>query len=622
MKITSNPKRMSVFFMDALIVLGGYWCAFLLRFDFNIDPENWAIMVRTAPFVLGAYLLGFKLFSLYRGIYYFSSFSDLINITKAVAFSALCSGALILFVLQGQFPRSVLILHPLLAYMGVGGLRFAIRWGKTFLNLPRFYSGPYRQVLIVGAGDLGESLLRQMLKTPELRYRVVGFVDDDAAKWGLNIHGYPVLGALKLIPNLLKRYHIDEIVIAITSQRGDIARSVVDVLQGLRRRPDLKIAPSLEEMLSPAGPSLALRRVRPADLLNRSVAKLDSAKISRFLDGKTILVTGSGGTIGAELCRQVAQYSPAKILLMEINATGLFYAESDLKKKCSAEIVPILGSIRDQKLLEQVFSRHKPQVVLHAAAHKHVHQLEFNVGEGVGNNVLGTYYVAAAAQRHQAEAFVLVSTDKAVRPSSIMGATKRAAELVVHSLALKKGKTRFNSVRFGNVLGSSGSVLNIFQEQISRGGPLTVTHPEARRFFMTVEEAVQLILQAAAMARGGEIFVLKMGTPVRIMDMARNLVTLSGFELGKDMDIEITGLKQGEKIEEELLEDSSGYAGSEHPDIMILRSENLGLAEFASSMRQLEELCAGGASDKLVRRLRELIPTFTPHASHETPSSR
>ncbi len=609
------PRRLSVVLLDVAIVIGAYLFAFLLRFDFHLDPVNAGIILQTLPFLL-VYLAAFRIFSLYRGIYYFSSFADLLNITKAVVIGGVGASLAILFTRQGQFPRSVLILHPILTFLGIGGVRFGIRLIKNYLTMPRSDSQNSRRVLLIGAGDLGESLLRQMLKTKAPCYKVVGFIDDDHGMWGKRIHGLPVFGGIKTLGNVLAKHQVDEIVIAIASRRGEIVRLVIDALRDASPKPELKIAPSLDEMLQ-THHGATLRAVRPADLLNREVIKLDMAMIAHTLHGKTVLVTGAGGTIGSELSRQVLQYHPSKIILVESHATSLFYAESELIEIASGtEIVPILGDIRDQSLIDRVFREYTPEVVLHAAAHKHLHQLESNVAEGVGNNVLGTYYVARAAHKYAAEVFLFVSTDKAVRPSCVMGATKRVAEFIVKSFARREGSTRFVAVRFGNVLGSSGSVLEIFQQQIAKGGPITVTDAAVTRYFMTVEEAAQLILQAVAMTKGGEIFVLKMGTPVKILDMAKNLILLSGLEPDKDIHIRFTGLKQGEKLGEELIEDVSLCDESEHPSIMILRPDGDGIVDMDSQLIDLEILSRTAGPKALVEKLKELTPTFSPAAAH------
>lgn len=610
LKLNFSWKRQAVVLADFAIVVGAFVLAFMLRFDLKLGPDSVAVIRRTAPFLL-TYIAAFHIFSLYRGVYYFSSFADLLNITKAVLSAASLTALGILFVRQGQFPRSVLILHPMITFLGVGWVRFGIRLGKSLLNMPRVDPGRRRHVLLIGAGDLGESLFRQMQKNRDVAYKVVGFIDDDRGMWGRRIHGLPVFGGLQALGGVLDRQHVDEIVIASGSRRGEIVRFVIDALRDRTHKPELKIAPSLSEMLQSHRVGASARPVRPADLLNREEVKLDLARIERTLKGKTVLVTGAGGTIGSELSRRVLEHGPGRIVLVESHATSLFYVEAALREAAEgAEIVPVLGDIRDQALIDRVFHEHKPAVVLHAAAHKHVSQLEFNVQEGIGNNILGTYYVARAARAHEAEVFLLVSTDKAVRPSSVMGATKRVAELVVKSFFWAGGRTRFVAVRFGNVLGSSGSVLEIFQRQIAKGGPLTVTDSSATRYFMTVEEAARLILQAASMARGGEIFVLKMGAPVKILDMAKNLILLSGLEPGKDIEILFTGLKPGEKLHEELVENQGLCDASEHPSILVIRAGDRAGEDLESWIVDLEILSRTAGAATLIDKLKELTPTF------------
>jgi FlaA1/EpsC-like NDP-sugar epimerase len=363
------------------------------------------------------------------------------------------------------------------------------------------------------------------------------------------------------------------------------------------------------------------RKIRPADLLNRRVISLDNEGIARSIEGKVILVTGAGGTIGGELSRQIVRYRPKKVVLLENHATALFYREAEVREKAAGvEISAALGDMRDQKLLDRIFREDRPQVVFHAAAHKHVHQLESNIHEGVSNNLLATYHLARAADRYGVETFLLISTDKAVRPRCVMGATKRAAEIVLSNMS-RASKTRFVAVRFGNVLGSSGSVLKIFQEQIEKGQPITLTHPDAARYFMTVEEAVGLVLQTSVLAKGGEIFMLKMGEPVRIMDLARSLIRLSGLEPDRDIEIRVTGLKPGEKITEELIEDVSGAEQSAHPDIMVLRSENGRVESLADAIMGLELMSLGSGKSEMIRALAKLVPTYTADPVHDEPSA-
>lgn len=614
MTVKINLRRLTVVFVDLAVVIASYFLAFLLRFDFAIDQEFFPILLQTLPIVLIVYPAAAYAFSLYRGIYYFSSFSDLINITKSTASAAVVAGAMILF-RRGFYPRSVLIIHPILVFLFMGGVRFGIRLLKNYLNIPRMPAEGTRRVLLVGAGNLGESVLRQISNSPEAHAQVVGFIDEDEDKWGRSIHDRTVFGGLEALPEVLDKNAIDEIVITGHAKRGEILRAIVEILQDRAHKPELKIAPTIDETLHSPGAGLALRRVRPSDLLNRKVVQLDLASIAKTLRKKTVLVTGAGGTIGSELCRQALQYDPETLILVDNHSTSLFTREAELKSKSRAtRITAVLGDIRDEALMENIFAGLKPAVVFHAAAHKHVSQLEDNVFEGISNNVLGTRFLAGLSDRHGVETFLLVSTDKAVKPAGVMGATKRAAELVAQDFA-DRSKTRFVVVRFGNVLGSSGSVLEIFQEQIAKGGPLTVTDPRMTRYFMTVEEAVQLILQAASQAKGGEIFVLNMGTPVKILEMAKNLVLLSGLIPDKDIEIKISGLRPGEKLHEELMEDPTGFEKSSHPDIMVVRADKTALENLRERLKNLDHLEPNQPPEALVERLRQIVPSFSPRVS-------
>ena len=616
MKRSLNARRLSVVILDIFVILGAYYFAFLLRFDFSLDSVYWGQMLQTMPIVLVVFFATGYAFSLYHGLYYFSSLSDLVNVGKSVASAALISGMAILFLRQGVFPRSILLLHPIISFLSIGGVRFGIRLAKSFFETTNYSGGKELRVIIIGAGNLGENLLRQMRRVPG-SYKVVGFIDDDENKWGMNLQGCEVFGGRDKLAEALNSHHpIDEIILAIDARRGEILRSIMDVLRDRPSKPEIKIAPNLDEVLRSPGDAVSLRKVRPMDLLNRKPVELNLAQIGGALRGKTVLVTGAGGTIGAELCRQVLRFEPAKLIIFECHGTSLFYIEEELRQKNNGvEIAAVLGDIRDEALVEQVMSRHRPNVVLHAAAHKHVHQLETNVAEGVGNNIIGTRNLARAADKNGAEAFLLISTDKAVHPSSVMGATKRVAEYIVRDLA-ERSRTRFMAVRFGNVLGSSGSVLEIFQRQLAAGGPLTVTDAAATRFFMTVEEAVALILQTLGMASGGEIFVLQMGTAVRIIEMAKNLIILSGLEPGKDIEIRVTGLKPGEKLNEELMESPERFDASTHPDILTRPKSSIQVENFDERLRELTEIYGSAKPALIIEKLQGLVATFKPDISH------
>lgn len=607
-------SRLAMMLVDSAAVLAAYALAFLLLFDFELGAGSLKCLLATAPSAALTYLLTSYFFVGYRGACRHASFGDAADVLKASASAALIQGIILFPAAGARCPRSVLLLWPVLSLFVVTGLHALAHGLEDYRRARRSDPGRRRTAVIVGVGDLGERVYHSVRSHGTIDYRVAAFCDDDQSKWGMRVHGVPVIGGVPALAALLRRVPVEEIIIAVGHRRGSVVNAVADALQGVEKRPTVRIAPNLDEMLNPqtrADP----RKVQPADLLNRRVISLDNAGIARSIEGKVVLVTGAGGTIGSELSRQIVRHRPARIVLLENNATALFYCEAELREKApGAEVLAVLGDVRDQGLLDRLFREQRPLIVFHAAAHKHVHQLEANIHEGVSNNLLGTYHLARAAERHGVESFILISTDKAVRPSCVMGATKRAAEIVITNLAHSSG-TRFAAVRFGNVLGSSGSVLKIFQSQIEKRQPITLTHPNAARYFMTVEEAVGLVLQASVLSKGGEIFVLKMGEQIRIMDLARSLILLSGLEPDRDVEIRVVGLKAGEKMTEELIEDSSGQEQSEHPEIMILRSENRRIDSLAAKMLNMElmSLAPGSA---LIRGLSQLVPTFTPDPVH------
>lgn len=601
--------------LDALAVGISYYLAFLVRFDFAVAPIHVDVFLSTLGFAYSAFFLAALTSGLYRRLHHISSLDEMGKMLQTTALTSAFQGAAVLVLAREDYPLSILLIHPFLLFFSMGAIRAAAFEGLAFYRRRLRWGAPTRKAVLIGAGELGEIVLGSLLRERSPSYEVVGVIDDDPRKRGMRLCGVRITGGREALGALLRKRTVDEVIIAIAASRASLVRDVVEAVQATPKPPEIKIAPSLFELLRSPGERVSLRKVRPADLLNREVVRLDAGRIAGTLRGKIVLVSGAGGTIGAELCRQVLKYEPDRLLLLENHATSLFYLHKELlEANAGARVVPVLGDVRDNGTLERIFKNHRPQVVLHAAAHKHVFQLESNILEAVSNNTLGTYALAKAADRFGAEVFLLVSTDKAVRPSSVMGASKRAAEIVVRNMT-KASRTRFAAVRFGNVLGSSGSVLKIFQEQLSKGEPISITDAEATRYFMTVEEAAGLILQASSMAAGGEIFVLKMGSPVRIMDMAKNLIALSGLQ-GGDVEIRVTGLRQGEKAHEELVEDSAGVDISEHPEIMRLRSENGELEQLTERMLELELSCRAADDQSVLRQLRTLVPTFQPAAEH------
>jgi len=612
------PKRRFILAtLDVGAVLAAYWLAFLLRYGFTLSGPGWRHFAQTAPIPVLAYLAAAYRFGVNRGLRFCASLSDAFDILKAVAATAVVLSAAVLLGADKGFPKSILVSGPIFIVFCVVLVHGAAREASHFLYVHLLGGGRRRQAVIVGTGDLAELVYDNMRSDQDVDYRLKAFVDDSGRRrFGVRLHGVPIVRPSRLA-DVLSEEAIDEIVVAVDRRsRGRALDLVADALREIVQRPAVLVAPTADEMLDPSKRAWP-RKVRPADLLDRGVISLDAARITRSLQGKVVLISGAGGTIGGELARQVARHKPRKLILLENNATALFYAETDLRRgHPELSLSATLGDVRDLTLLNRIFAEDRPQIVFHAAAHKHVHQLETNISEGISNNLMGTYHLASAADRGGAEAFILISTDKAVRPTCVMGATKRAAEMVVSNFA-RTSKTRFASVRFGNVLGSSGSVMKIFQSQIEKGQPLTLTHPDATRYFMTVEEAVGLVLQAASLAKGGEIFVLNMGAPIRIMDMARRLIWLSGLEPDRDVPIRVVGLRPGEKIAEEIIEDPTGQEQSEHPDIMVLRSENKQVERLPERILNIELLATTAERDAMIRALTQLVPTFTATPGHD-----
>ena len=613
-------SRWFILATDSAAVLLSWWLAFNLRFDFRPPADELANLLGTWPIVLALRLLAFNYFGLYRGLYRYASLPDLTAIVKALGYSQLAIMAVILFIQHSHFPRSVLIVDPILTLVLVGFIRFVIRATRD-LRYSRASQAHLPRALIYGAGDLGESVLRGLQRAKKPAFTAVGFLDDDSAKWKHHMHGLPILGGRNILRKIVDDLKIDQVIVAVNHSRGPIIKSLMANCSGKdRRRVEFKTVPTLEEHLNQKNGGYGVRKIELSDLLPRKKIHLDLAAVTGILAGKTVLVTGAGGTIGAELCRQVLRYNPARLVLLENHNTALFYIEKELVEAGYAgRLTPIVGDIKDEALLDNLFETYAPQVVFHAAAHKHVPLMETNPQEAVKNNTLATYALANAATKYRAERFLYISTDKAVRPSSIMGASKRLGEMVVRAFAEVNG-TRCMSVRFGNVLGSSGSVVKIFQEQIQAGGPLTVTHLEATRYFMTVEEAIQLILQACSMGNGGEIFVLNMGTPIKVDDLARNLIVLNGLEPGRDMEIKYTGMRAGEKMYEELFRATDVRKDTGNEDIFMAVPEEAGMAILKEQMSALRLLCELPEPGPIVDGIRKLIPAYTgtPEGAHKT----
>ncbi|MBI5863194.1 MAG: polysaccharide biosynthesis protein [Planctomycetes bacterium] len=594
--------------------------AFGLAYNFsNFGLWIGTFFLRLLPIVVVVKLAIFAARGLLRGSWRYVSMRDVLQVTFAswlgfVAIFALYYGASNLRAIgvnfnpfEGQdFPDSVFLLDFAGTIALVSGARIAVRLYHE--EVQPVLEGAAPKLLILGAGNAGENVVREMNRQPVLQYRIVGFLDDDQAKWGATIHGVPVFGSIDKIREVCAEHAIDEILVAMPSATRAQVRRVIDLAQGTNLR--FKTLPAIADLVAGRAQVQQIRDVDINDLLGRAPVQLDTDQVAKFIRARVVVVTGAGGSIGSEMCRQICSFRPERLLLIEQAEQNLFEIDRELRTKFpELTFVPYIADIADAGRVAAIFERERPSAVFHAAAHKHVPMMEYNPGEAVKNNVRGTMTVASVAAQHGVEKFVMISTDKAVNPTSIMGGSKRLAEMYIQALNDRVG-TEFITVRFGNVLGSSGSVIPIFKDQIRRGGPVTVTHPDMVRYFMTIPEAAQLVLQSASMGHGGEIYVLDMGEPVKILDLARDLITLSGFRPGEDIEIVFTGMRPGEKLFEELSIEGEDVSRTAHPKIGIWRKK---AEEWTPLVAALEHLIgeADGLSRETLRdRLKHLVPEF------------
>ncbi|HDR14016.1 MAG TPA: polysaccharide biosynthesis protein [Desulfobacteraceae bacterium] len=616
-KTFKNPNLYVMVAADALMVAAALIFAFLLRYDGHLSGKTPRLFTMMVPVYVAVKLVVFYFFGLYRGMWRYTGLRDFKNIVGAVALSSLVLAAYLMFLYRFEgFSRSVIAIDFVLTFILVGGIRLGVRMvlnrdsGGVFQGFAgRNRDAGFRRIMVIGAGNAGEKAVRDMLDNRSMKMRPVGFLDDDRGKWGKSIHGVRVLGGADSIMKHLDLF--DETVIAMPSATGEQIRRVVSLCYETGKR--YLIMPGLGEMLNGGGVSVkAVRKVRYEDLLGRDVIRLDAELIRKTYRGKRIMVTGAGGSIGRELVRQVAAQHPGALGLLDSSEYNLFRVEMNIRQQF--EFIPVssyLVNIRDEKSLARALMDYKPEVIFHAAALKHVPMQEMNPWEAVLTNVQGTRNLISAARGIAPERFVLVSTDKAVRPSSVMGATKRVAEMLVEC-AGDGTSSRFVSVRFGNVLGSSGSVIPLFMEQIKSRLPITVTHPDITRYFMSVSEAGQLILQAGAMGEGGELFILDMGKPVRIADMARDLVRLNGFEPGKDVSIRFIGLRPGEKLHEELITEGEGIVCTRHDKIRVIRGRHCNYTAVNGYIDELINTAKTYDIKLIKQKLKEIVPEYVP----------
>jgi FlaA1/EpsC-like NDP-sugar epimerase len=599
----------------ALIYCLAYW----LRFDGGLSTQEFQNATVTLGVVVGIKTVVFLSFRIYQGWNRYVSLHDLIRLAQATTTSSLLVALIdYLFLTDYSVPRSIFLMDWGITILVVGALRCAGRLIQEHVLLGRRTTTSYTPVFIVGANDAGEALLRAIRRNPKLQYNVVGFIaeEDDCPRGSIN--GAPVVGGLSQICDLASQHGVSEVLITAGELSGQQVRKLISRARG--HDVSVKVLPSYEQLLN-GHVELRPRDVSIEDLLRREPVKLDAAGLHNWLDGQILLVTGSAGSIGSEICRQLLQFSPAKLVLVDQSETGQFFLERELRALAPEQDLAVcIGDVCDVSRMNKLFATHRPNIVFHAAAYKHVPLMESNPSEAVKNITVASRVMADLSEQHAVSSFVMVSTDKAVNPTSIMGACKRVAEMYVQALAAKS-RCRFVTVRFGNVLDSAGSVIPIFRQQIAKGGPVTVTHPDMTRFFMTIPEASQLVIQAGAMGNGGEIFVLDMGEPVRIVDLAKDMIRLSGFTAGNDIAIEFVGQRPGEKLFEELHIEGELHLPTSHPKIMVAQCEQMSLTQIKASLRNLVE-STEQSEERILNELTMMIPQFRQERSVSVPRRR
>jgi FlaA1/EpsC-like NDP-sugar epimerase len=603
-KFLLKYRRPLIILAHLLLVSASYWLAFLLRFEFDIPSAFWKILLKTLPVIIVIKMLIFYYTGIFYGLWRYVSLGDLWLIFIGNTVSTFIF-VLLMLLMHGftGFPRSVFILDLVLSISLISGVRFFTRLFREKFK-PSVVYRKYN-TLIVGAGEAGILMLKECRSNPSTEMNVRGFIDDDPAKKHQVIYGVRVWGSRKDIPAIVHKLAIEEIILAIPSAKGEVIRDILSYceLPGVR----LKTVPRLDKILS-GELEIKPREVQPEDLLGRETVKIDEEEILEYLNKRRVLVTGAGGSIGQELCRQISNFYPTMILMLDINENDVYFLSVELKAKYPhIKFKTIIGDVKDIGLLKHIFTKFRPHIVFHSAAHKHVPLMQENPIASVKNNVLGSRNLIYAANHYRVERFVLISTDKAVNPINIMGMTKRIAEMILQAKA-KNSKTKFMAVRFGNVIGSAGSVVPLFKRQIENGGPLTVTHPQAERYFMSIREAVALVLQAGAFGKGGEIFILDMGEQIKILDIAKNLIALSGLTVGKDIAIEFVGLRGGEKLSEELLLNIEKDRVTKNKKIYVTEPNHFDPVNLRHQLKELERYVNLMDEEKVVRKIKEILP--------------
>ena len=612
MKNILNKLRIPVMVgMDLMLVNLSMFLAFAIRFDWrftNIIASPclyfmlWAVIIRITLFAI---------FGIYQWSFRYASISEATNVLKSITIGSLLLIAVAFFTQLIEMSRSVLLIDYLTCLFLIGISRFSPR---ALIKFTQLKSYNLKRVLIVGAGASGEMVVREMISAKKRTYQPVGFIDDNPTKLHSRIHGVRVLGKIEDIRDVIGRHNVSEVIIAVPSASGNTIRDIVS--KCAKSDVKIKTVPELHKILTGEVTIKQIRDVSPEDLLGRETVSISMEDVSAFIKDKVVLITGAAGTIGSELSRQVSKFNPKQLISYDLNENDVYFLEIELKSSYPyLKFNTVIGDIKDIGLLKNTFSKYRPQIVFHSAAHKHVPLMEGNPVSAIKNNVIGTRNLIYASEHYMVERFVMISSDKAVNPTNVMGVSKRIAEMMIQSKA-KTARTKFMAVRFGNVIGSSGSVVPIFKRQIERGEPVTVTHPEVKRFFMTAKEAVQLVMQAGAIGKEGEILILDMGEQIKILDLAKSLITLSGLEPDKDVGIKFIGLRPGEKMYEETLLDVEHDRATKHDKIYIAQPNNFDPIQLREDIKILEKLANLMAEAKIIDKIKEMVPTYKPNGKY------
>ncbi|MBU5485772.1 polysaccharide biosynthesis protein [Clostridium sp. MSJ-11] len=603
-----TTRKYILMIADIILINVSYILAYWLRFNFNIPSHELVIFKNNAIIITIIYLLIFCFFKLYKRLWSYASIDEFMLVVNACILSNLL-GIIYSFTLVPRIPLSVNILSGMITILLIGGFRMSFRIIKRYLDARvKHHSGSSKRVMIIGAGKAGTIIVNEMKLCSEVNYLPVAFIDDNKYKVGTRVAGIEVMGTRNDIVKLAKSLSIDEILIAIAAIDGATKKEIIDICKETGCK--VKLIPGIYEIIDGKVTLNKIREVNFEDLLGRDSVKLDMEGISDYIEGRIIMVTGGGGSIGSELCRQIIRFKPKEIIVLDNYENNAYVLQQEFKRNgVNENIKYVIASVRDKDKLDLIFKKHRPDIVFHAAAHKHVPLMEDNPSEAIKNNVFGTLNLVNCADKYKVKRFVMISTDKAVNPTNIMGATKRVCEMIIQSMD-KRSETQFVAVRFGNVLGSNGSVIPVFIDQIKSGGPVTVTHKDINRFFMTIPEAAQLVLQAGVFAKGGEIFVLDMEKPVKIYDLACDLIRLSGYIPNEDIEIKFIGLRPGEKLYEEVLTEEEGLNQTAHKKIFVGKPTFDDFDTLMVKINEFRKIVEKDDREEIVSKLEEIVPTY------------